>query len=144
MLSHDRLSRFSQMDRVGDQLRGRFEALTSAHSYFQGAAALKSISVSDPLDDGSIEARFQDVRIRFQMLMIFGDNFEPRGRVICLHRHYTYGFPVEKTLGAFIFDAEGITDLDSGVDGQTITLHAGAPQIILTFLEQAIAANRCL
>jgi hypothetical protein len=132
------------MEREGEQLRGRFEALTSAHSHFQGPAALKSISVSDSLDDGSIEAVFLDVRIRFQMLMIFSDSFEPRGRVICMHCNYAYGYPVENTLGAFTFDTEGITDLETGIDGQAITLHAGAPQIILTFLKRAIGANRCL
>lgn len=144
MLSHDRLSRFLQMERNGEQLRVRFEALTSAHGYFQGPAALKSISVSDPADDGSIAVVFLDVRIRFQMLPIFSDAFEPRGRVICIHCHNAYGYPVENTLGAFTFDSEGVTDVDSGVDGRAITLHAGAPQIILAFLEKAIAANRCL
>lgn len=144
MLSHDRLSRFSQMEREGEQLRGRFEALTSAHRYFQGPGALKSISVSDPREDGSIDAVFLDVRIRFELLLIFSDGFEPRGRVICTHRHAAYGDSLDHCLGAFTFDADGVTDLDSGLDGQAVTLQGGAPQIVLAFLERAIAANRCL
>ena len=87
MLSHDRLSRFSRMERDGEQLRVRFEALTSAHSYFHGPASLKSVSVSDPLADGSIEAVFMDARIRFRLFFIFSDDLEPRGRVICMQRH---------------------------------------------------------
>ena len=103
MLSHDRLSRFLQMERHAAQLRERFDGLTSAHSYFQGRAALKSISVSDACDDGCIDTVF---------------------------------------MGAFTFDSEGVTDLEAGIDGQPVTLHAGAPQIILMFLERALAANR--
>lgn len=144
MLSHDRLSRLAQVEREGEQLRGRFAALTSAHGYFHGSGALKSISVSDPRDDGSIEAVFLDVRIRFQMLVTFSDSFAPRGRVICMHCHSAHGYPVQSSLGAFTFDADGVTDLDAGIDGQQVTLHAGAPHIILTFLERALAANRCL
>lgn len=144
MLSQDRRSRFSQMQRWGEQLRWRFEALTSAHRYFHGPGALKSISVSDPRDDGSIEAVFLDVRIRFQLLMIFSDGFEPRGRVICTHRHAAYGCSLDNCLGAFTFDADGVTDLDSGVDGQAVTLQGCASQIVLAFLDRAIAANRSL
>ncbi|HEU4374572.1 MAG TPA: hypothetical protein VFS02_13825 [Telluria sp.] len=144
MLSHDRLSRFSRMERDGEQLRGRFEALTAAHRYFHGPGALKSISVSDPREDGSIDVVFLDVRIRFQLLMIFSDRFEPRGRVICTHRHAAYGDSPDNCLGAFTFDVDGVTDLDSGVDGQALTLQGAAPQIVLAFLERAIVANRCL
>ena len=144
MLSQVRLSRFSQMERDAAQLRARFEALTAAHSYFQGRAALKSISVSDAFEDGCIDTQFMDVRLRFRLLMIFSDNYEPRGRVVCMHCHTTYGYLAQESLGAFTFDAEGVTDLEAGIDGQVVTLHAGAPQIILTFLERALAANRCL
>lgn len=144
MLSHDRLSQFSRMEREGEQLSRRFAALTSAHWYFQERAALKSISVSDALDDGSIEVVFMDVRLRFQLAMIFNDDFEPRGQVICMHCRRTCGNPVRDMLGTFTFDSEGLTDLDAGIDGQPVDLHAGAPQIILTFLERAFTANRCV
>lgn len=144
MLSHERLARFSRMQSDGEQLRVRFEALTSAHNYFHGPAALKSVSVSDSLTDGSIEAVFMDARIRFRLFVIFSDDFEPRGRVICTHCHDAYGYPVENNLGSFTFDAEGITDVDSGIDGKHVALYAHAPQIVLVFLEKAIAANRCL
>lgn len=142
MLPHDRLSRFLQMERDAAQLRARFEALTSAHGYFQGNAALKSVSVSDAGDDGCVDAVFMDVRLRFQLLMIFSDDFEPRGRVVCLHCHSTYGEQARDSLGAFTFDAAGTTDLDTGIDGQRLSLQTGAPQIILTFIERALAANR--
>ena len=142
MLSHDRLSRFLQMERHAAQLRERFDGLTSAHSYFQGRAALKSISVSDACDDGCIDTVFMGVRLRFQLLMMFSDSFEPRGRVVCLHCHSTYGQLALESLGAFTFDSEGVTDLEAGIDGQPVTLHVGAPQIILMFLERALAANR--
>ena len=144
MLSQDRLSRFLQMEREAAQLRARFAALTSAHGYFHGPAALKSISVSDAFDDGCIDVVFLDVRLQFRLLMMFNDRFEPRGRVICLHCHSTYGGLVRQSLGAFTFDGDGATDLETGIDGQLLTLHAGAPQIILTFLERALDANRCL
>jgi hypothetical protein len=143
MQAHDQLVRFSQMQLAGPSLRVRFDALTSAHSFFQ-RQALKSISVSDALDDGSIEAVFLDVRIRFQIMMIFNDAFEPRGKVVCTHCHSAYGFAVQQNLGGFTFDAEGNTDLETCLDSPAIMLNEGAPQIILTFLERAMAANRRL
>jgi hypothetical protein len=144
MPSHDRLLRFSQMEKDGAQLRTHFASLTSAHGYFQGPAGLKSISVSDAFEDGSIEAVFMGVRIKFQLLLIFSDTFEPRGRVVCMHCHDMYGHPMQANVGAFTFDYEGITDLDTCVDGEPITLRSGAPHIVLTFLERAFAANRSL
>lgn len=144
MLSQDRLSRFLQMEREAERLRARFEVLTSAHGYFHGRAALKSISMSDSGDEGCIEVVFLDVRLRFRLLMIFSDHFEPRGRVIFQHCHSTYGELVRQSLGAFTFDCEGTTDLEAGIDGRLLTLRGGAPQIILTFLERALDANRRL
>jgi hypothetical protein len=144
MLSHDRSLRFARMERDAARLRERFKALTSAHSFFHQHAVLKSVSVSDPFRGGYIDATFMDVRIRFQLLMIFGDDFEPRGRVVCMHCHTTYGFPAQESLGAFTFDAQGMTDLDSGIDGQSVALDACAPQIVLMFLERALGANRVL
>lgn len=141
MPAHEQLLRFSQMEQDGAQLRARFAGLTSAHEFFQ-ANGLKSISVSDELDDGGIEVVFMKVRIRFQMMLMFNDTFEPRGRVFCTHCHCTYGEAVQDKLGGFIFDREGVTDLDTCIGGEPFTLTEGAPQIILTFLERAMAANR--
>ncbi len=141
MPTHEQLLRFTQMEHDGAQLRSRFASLTSAHSFFQ-ANGLKSISVSDELDDGGIEVVFMHVRIRFQMLMMFNDAFEARGRVFCTHCHCIYGEPVQEKLGGFIFDIEGATDLDTCVEGPVVGLARNAPQIVLTFLERAMAANR--
>jgi hypothetical protein len=130
------------MEQDGPELRALFGALTSAHHFFQ-SNGLKSISVSDAHDDGSIEAVFMNVRIRFQLLMIFNERNEPRGRVICTHFHGINSRPVEEDkLGMFTFDTIGLTDLAPYVDGEAMVLERNAPHIILTFLERAMAANR--
>jgi hypothetical protein len=137
------LARFSQMQQASAPLRVRFRALTSSHVFFQ-EHALESISVSDALDDGSIEAVFMEVRVRFQLLMIFNDAFEPRGKVVCTQCHSIHGSPVQDILGGFTFDTEGMTDLEICLDGQAIMLDEGAPQIILAFLARAMSADRHL
>jgi hypothetical protein len=142
MLSSHQLARFARMEQDGVDLRLRFRALTSAHQYFHGPGGLKYLSVSDALDDGGIEAVFMGVRIRFQMVLIFNDAYEPRGRAICTHCHRTYGHPVQENLGGFIFDRDGVTDLEPGVDGRPISLETNADHIVLAFLDQAFAANR--
>jgi hypothetical protein len=142
MLSRHQLARFARMEEEGADLRQRFRALTSAHQYFHGPGGLKSLSVSDALDDGGIEAVFMGVRIRFQMVLIFNDAFEPRGRAICTYCHSTYGQPLQDNLGGFVFDRDGVTDLEPGADGEPISLAANAEQIVLAFLEEAFAANR--
>lgn len=143
MSAQAQLMRFLRMEQEGAQLRDRFAALTSAHSYLQGKG-LKSISVSDALDDGSIEAVFMDVRIRFQLLMVFNDVLEPRGQVVCTHCHRAYGSPVQEKLGSFTFDTEGSTDLETCIDGHAVMLHGGAPKIVLLFLERAMTSSRGL
>jgi hypothetical protein len=142
MLSRHQLAQFSRMEQEGADLRVRFRGLTAAHQYFHGPAALKFLSVSDVLNDGAIEAVFMGVRIRFQMVLIFNDAFEPRGRVICTHCHQTYGPQMQTLLGGFTFDSEGMTDLENNVDGQPISLETNAQQIVLTFLERAFVSNR--
>ena len=144
MLSQDRSLRFARMEREAARLRARFKALTSAHGYFHEHSNLKSVSISGASGGGHIDATFLDVRIRFQLLMIFGNDFEPRGRVVCMHCHTTYGYLIQENLGGFTFDTQGMTDLDSGIDGQGVALETCAPQIVLMFLEKAFGANRCL
>jgi hypothetical protein len=142
MLSRHQLARFSRMEQEGADLQRRFRALTSAHQYFAGPGGLKFLSVSDAQDDGGIEAVFLGVRIRFQMVLIFNDAFEPRGRVICTQCQGTFDHTGCKNLGGFIFDRDGMTDLEDCSDGPGISLENNAEQIVLVFLEKAFAANR--
>jgi hypothetical protein len=142
MVSRHQLARFARIEQEGEDLRMRFRGLTSAHQYFHGPGALKFLSVSDTMDDGAIEAVFMGIRIRFQMVLFFNDALEPRGRVICTHCHRLFGSLAHDNLGGFIFDSDGVTDLESCADGQRISLNANADQIVLTFLDRAFAANR--
>jgi hypothetical protein len=130
------------MEQEGADLRQHFRALTSAHQYFHGPGALRFLSVSDDVNDGGIEAIFMGVRIRFQMVLYFDDEFEPRGRVICTHCHRTNGKPVQENIGGFTCNRDGVTDLPAAPGGQPVSLEADADHIILTFLEAAFAANR--
>ncbi|UUZ49332.1 hypothetical protein LP420_02785 [Massilia sp. B-10] len=79
------------MEKAAPGLYSAFNALTRAHTWFQGPGALRSISVSDVLDNGSIEATFQGVRIKFEPLLMLGPDRSPRVRVLCLQCHATYG-----------------------------------------------------
>jgi hypothetical protein len=143
MVFRRQLARFSQMEQQGPELQRRFRALTAAHQYFHGPGELKLLSVSDALDDGGIEAVFLGVRIRFQLVLIFNDAYEPRGKVICTYCHHTFGEPMQEQIGTFIFDSDGITDLESLAEGPPISLENNAGQIVLTFFEKAFSANRC-
>jgi hypothetical protein len=142
MVFRHQLARFSQMEQEGPDLRVRFNTLTLAHQYFHGPGALKCMSISDALDDGAIEAVFLGVRIRFQMVLIFNDADEPRGRVICTHCHRTFGHRVQDELGGFTFRSDGITDLDAGSVELPVSLATNAEQIVMLFFEKAFAANR--
>ena len=144
MLDQEQANKFRGMETMAPRLRGHFSMLTGAHKVFQGWAALRSISVSDELDDESIEATFNGVRIKFKMLLIFGADRRPRARVVCIHCHCTYGQPVQAPLGAFTFGPDGITDLDPDEEGNFPNMESGAPAIVLRFLEAAITANKVL
>lgn len=144
MIEHEQSLRFSRMEKAGPALYASFNALTRAHHYFQGAGALRSISVSDVLDNGSIEATFQGVRIKFEPLLILGPDRGPRVRVLCMQCHCTYGEPVQDMLGSFSFGEDGVTDLEPDREGNFPRIDAHAPAIVLRFLEAAIHANKAI
>lgn len=144
MNDHEQTARFLHMEKVAPALYQAFNALTGAHRVFQGPGALRTISVSDVLDNGSIEATFQGVRIKFELLLIFGPDRSPRGRVIVMQCHCTYGNAVQDLLGSFTFGDDGVTDLDPDSEGNFPRIDAHAPAIVLRFLDAAIHANRSL
>jgi hypothetical protein len=140
-VDHHEAMRFFELDQRSARLRNEFQCLTDAHGFFQSTDHLKSISVADAQPDGSIEAVFNGVRIKFHLLLTFGSDHALRGRVVCMHCHATYGEPVQAYLGDFSFDVDGVTDLQADANGRHPRLRDGGPAIILHFLEQAIRAN---
>lgn len=144
MLDRNLSSRFAEMDRCAPLLLAEFGRLTGAHMEFQRSPKLKSISVSDTFPDGSIEAMFNGVRIKFQPLLIFDAERRPRARVICIHRHCCYGDPMETFLGEFSLNPDGDTDFAPDHEGRFPRISDSAPWIILHFLEMAMVANRSL
>lgn len=144
MIEHELSLRFIRMEKAAPDLYAAFNALTRAHHYFQGAGTLRSISVSDVLDNGAIEATFQGVRVKFELLLVFGPDRSPRGRVVCIQCHETYGCPVQVPLGAFTYGEDGVTDLEPDRDGNFPRIDANAPAIVLRFLDAAIHANKTM
>ncbi|RSZ59882.1 hypothetical protein HF313_14230 [Massilia atriviolacea] len=144
MIDREQTIKFQAMEQAAPRLRQAFRALTGAHAAFQGAIGLRSVSVSDLLDDDSIEATFNGVRIKFQMLLVFGADRRPRARVVCIHCHCTFGKPVQAALGAFTFGPDGMTDLDPDAEGHFPRMDSDAAAIVLRYLEAAINANRTL
>ena len=123
MPAHEQMAAiFADGTRMARSCVRDFAALTSAHELFPGAMGSSPSRCRMTLDDGGIEVVFMDVRIRFQMMMMFNDAFEPRGRVVCTHCHCAYGSPVQDKLGGFTFDREGITDLETCLDSPAILL----------------------
>ncbi len=144
MINPEQAARFALMARTMPQLQRAFEAITRAHVYFQGTGALPTVSVSDVLDNGAIEATFQGVRIKFALLPVFGSDGSARGRVVCVQCHCTYGDAVEDVLGAFTFGDDGVTDLPPDADGAFPSLHLHGPAIVLHFLDAAFKANHTI
>ena len=144
MINPEQAARFAMLEQAAPQLRSAFAALTSAHVYFQGAGGLRTLSVSDVLDNGSIEATFQGVRIKFEPLLVFGSEGSARGRVVCIQCHCTYGEARQDVLGSFTFGSDGQTDLPPDAAGAYPNLHRHAPAIVLHFLDAALRANNTI
>ena len=143
-MNEDLAHKFRNVQEHAHELFNGFKALTRAHTYFQNAGKLKSVSVSDVLDNGSIEATFQGVRIAFSYLPVFGANRSPRGRVVVMNCHCTYGSAAQDLLGSFTFGADGTTDLDPDRDGVFPRMHDDAADIVLRFLDAAFLANKSI
>lgn len=144
MIDEELARRFRSMDAAAPRLMRMFNLLTRAHVFFQGPIGLRTISVSDVLENGSIEATFQGVTIKFELLPVFTFDRRALGRVLCMHCHCTYGKPVQQLLGAFTFDDDGVTDLAPDQDGAFPRMDSDAPEIVLRFLYAAFDANRSI
>lgn len=144
MINLDPVARFRTMSAAMPDLASAFAAMTRAHLYFQGSGQLKAMSVSDVLDNGSIEATFHGVRIKFEMLPVFGPDRRARGRIVCIHCHCVYGQPAQAILGAFTFDEQGETDLQPDGDGIFPNLKRDGAAIIVHFMDVAMLANKSL
>ena len=142
MIDREQHQRFSRLENSVPGLHQAFNTLTSAHAFFQGPGELKSISVSDAFEDGSIEATFNGVRIRFELLLAVDYQQMPLGRVVCTHCHGLHCEAEQTFLGDFTFGADGDTDFEPGADGLARRVDNSAPWIILNFLDKALEANR--
>jgi hypothetical protein len=142
MIEREQTARFLRLEKAAPGLYSAFHGLTGAHTYFQGPGALRSISVSDVLDNGSIEATFQGVRIKFEPLLMLGSDRSPRLRVVCMQCHGSCSVPLQHTLGSFTYGEDRVTDLDPDVEGNFPRIDEQGAQIVLHFLEAAIHANR--
>src|SRR6476620_10799527 len=130
MIEAARMERFRRMEVAGPGLYRLFNSLTTAHVFFQGRGGLRTMSVSDVLDNGSIEATFQGVRIKFDMLPVFGPDYTARGRVVCMNCHCTYGVAVQDELGSFGFGQDGVTDLEPDAQGDFPRIDSDAPLVV--------------
>ena len=144
MIDSEQQLRFCHMADAAPRLHQVFNTLTSAHAYFQGPGALKSISVSDAFADGSIEAAFNGVRIRFEMRLTFDYQQMPRGKVVCAQCHGPCADGAQTLLGSFTFGVEGETDLEPGANGAVRRIGSSAPWIVLCYLDKAMDANRII
>jgi hypothetical protein len=142
MIDDELVEQFRSMDAAAPRLMRMFNMLTRAHMFFQGPVGLRTISVSDVLENGSIEATFQGVRIKFELLPVFSFDRRPLGRVVCMHCHCTYGTPAQDLIGAFTFDDNGVTDLLADQEGNFPRMDSDAPEIVLRFLNAAFSGNR--
>lgn len=144
MIYEELATKLRRMQDAAPHLMSAFNALTRCHAYFQTAGDLKTVSVSDVLDNGTIEATFQGVRIAFAYVPIFGANHNPRGRIIVMNCHCTYGHSAQELLGSFTFAEDGVTDLDPDTGDRWPNINIDGASIVLRFLDAAFLANKSL
>lgn len=144
MIPNEQLSRLQMMEATAPVLHRHFCQLTCAHLFFQGSGKLTSVSVSDLLDNNSIEATFVGTRIKFELVMIFGSDRQPRGRVVCMHCRPYFGEAMQVPIGSFTFDEQGVTDLPPDANGAFPGLESDSPAIIMHYLDAAFSANKTL
>lgn len=144
MVDDELVTRIRSMDAAAPRLMRMFNLLTRAHMFFQGPINLRTISVSDVMENGSIEATFQGVSVKFELLLVFSFDRRPLGRVLCMHCHCAYGTHVQNLLGAFTFDEDGVTNLAPDQEGGRLRMDSDAPEIVLRFLNAAFDSNHTI
>lgn len=135
------ISDIERLDSVVAPLQQQFDHLTRAHGMFQNDGRLRAVSVSDPLEDGSIDVTFYGVVVKFRLLFTYTVSGEPLGRVLVLHCHCTFGKAVQTLIGEFTLNERGYTNLPPNGAGDVPNLAQEPGFIVLTFLRKALAAN---
>jgi hypothetical protein len=128
-----------RLDAAIDSLQRQFANLTRAHG-----AGVNAVSVSDPFDDGSIDATFHGMLVKFRLLYTYTVDGEPIGRVLALHCHSAFGTPTQAQLGEFTVNEQGFTNLPPDAAGKVPNLQHDPAMIVLSYLRKALNANASL
>ena len=90
------------------------------------------------IDDYTIDALYLGTTVRFQLFLTY-ENGQSMGRVICLNKYQVQEKVFFDFLGAFTFNPAGATDLPPNDHGEVRTVSGNADNIVIEFLDQAIA-----
>jgi hypothetical protein len=141
---HTLISDIEHLDNAIPALRAYFANLTRAHAWFEREGNLRAVSVSDVFEDGSIDATFHGVLVKFRLLYTYTVESEPIGRVVVLHCHSVFGKFEQAQIAEFSINTAGFTNLPPDGTGRVPNMTDDPGLIVLTFVRKALNDNASL
>ena len=142
MFEEPKFVRLALLEKYAPAIVAKFAELLNApaSSRFEARSRLSTLSVK-AINDYAIEASYVGTTIHFQLSLTYSDKDKTIGRVVCLHKYMALEKVRFDILGNFTFDPAGSTDLPLDNDGETRTLANSHGDIVMHFLDEAIAAG---
>lgn len=98
---------------------------------------IKGLRLETSAQENILDVFFAEMQIRFLLLVCYGEDGSPRGRVVC-SREIPNLSDTNDILGSFSFSGQGATDFDVEQGHDPVEMEYHAIEIVLHFLNLAI------
>lgn len=134
------VQRMAQLERKLNRFRAAFSGFIEGAKWLkQPNSPLKGIELQTSSQNDYLDVFFAGMCIRFLLLISYGEDGEPRGRVVCTR--LIQGLSDKRIeIGCFLFSGQGMTDFEVDEGGDPIEMEYHAGLIVLNYIDQAIKA----
>lgn len=116
-----------------------FSSLLKGAEYLtEPSSPIKGLSLNASLDQNFFEVLFAGMTIRFCFFVAYGIDGALAGRVGVVRVRPTFS-DTQDIIGSFSFNGQGITDFDTSDGNDKLEISYNAAEIVLHFLDQALA-----
>jgi hypothetical protein len=120
-----------------ERIEQRFAEFIAALEWFKSPQCqLRQVTVEQGDDSRCVIASFGTTKVVLQLLLVLPEDGVAAGQVICTRAQPKLGV-VDPMITSFKFDAQGLTSLDLGEDGDPIEMEQHAAEIVAHVLEAA-------
>lgn len=137
-LTKNVFERIAQVDKRHVRFMQIFATFVERVQFLGGPnSTIKGIKLEAAAQENILDVFFAGIRIRFLLLVCYGEDASPRGRVVCSRKIQNL-FDTNDIVGSFTFSGQGVTDFDVEQGHESVEMEYHAIDIVLHFVNLAI------